>query len=141
MWDDEFATGTIARTSDNQTMRTANLILVAAAAFCTVSAIARAGENTLPNGVAAGDVDQTSAILWAHTTALGETKFEYSASPDFTGAIEVKASATNSVIPVKAEIKGLTPGTQYYYRVTDSAGGTAEGRFRTPFESGIQRHH
>jgi phosphodiesterase/alkaline phosphatase D-like protein len=32
--------------------------------------------STLPNGIASGDVTQTSAVLWAHSAALGEVTFE-----------------------------------------------------------------
>jgi len=38
---------------------------------------------TLPNGVASGDVTQTTAVLWTHSTALGEVTFEYSIFDDF----------------------------------------------------------
>ncbi|MBI1825234.1 MAG: alkaline phosphatase D family protein [Planctomycetes bacterium] len=99
-------------------------------------AIALADVNTLPNGVAAGDVDQTSAILWTHTTTLGEVRFEYSTSQDFSNANIVTTSASNSAIPVKVEITGFNPNTQYYYRVTNATGAASAGQFRTLAEVG-----
>ena len=76
---------------------------------------------TLPNGVASGDVTQTTAVLWAHSTALGEVRFEYSTFDDFT---IVDGNETATVVdvnqPVKVQISGLSPATQYYYRVTDA---------------------
>ena len=94
--------------------------------------------STLPNGVASGDVTQTSAVLWAHSTTLGEVKFEYSTLENF-GIID--GYETVAVVdvnqPVKVEIGGLIPATQYYYCVTDEQNNTAIGRFRTPFDIGI----
>ena len=94
--------------------------------------------STLPNGVASGDATQTSAVLWAHSTALGEVAFEYSTLVDF-GVIN--GHETLAVVdvnqPVKVTIGGLIPATQYFYRVTDAQNETAVGRFRTPCDIGI----
>ena len=116
----------------------ANLRLVwtLIAAFATSSAIGQI--STLPNGVASGDVTQTSAVLWAHSTALGEVTFEYSIFDDF--AI-IDGNETAIVVdvnqPVKVQISGLFPATEYYYRVTDAHNEVAVGRFRTPYDIGI----
>jgi alkaline phosphatase D len=94
--------------------------------------------TTLPNGVASGDVTQTTGVLWAHSTALGEMKFEYSTFDDF--AI-IDGNDTIAVVdvnqPVKVQISCLFPATQYYYRITDANNETALGQFRTPFDIGI----
>jgi alkaline phosphatase D len=37
---------------------------------------------------------------------------------------------------VKAEVRSLQPGTQYFYRVRDAAGTSAVGQFRTAAELG-----
>jgi phosphodiesterase/alkaline phosphatase D-like protein len=93
---------------------------------------------TLPNGAASGDVTQTSAVLWAHSTAIGNVTFEYSTFNNFE---IIDGNATVPVVdvnqPVKVEINGLIPATQYYYRVIDAQDNTAIGRFRTPWELGI----
>lgn len=94
-------------------------------------------DSGFPNGVAAGDVDQASAVLWARSTNLGTATFEYATDPDFatiagTGAVEV----TDPLLPVKLEIAGLDAGTTYYYRVTDAADVVALGRFNTAAELG-----
>ena len=94
--------------------------------------------STLPHGVASGDVTQTSAVLWARSTALGEITFEHSVLDDFTvidGRETVEVVDVNQ--PVKAEISGLIPATQYYYRVTDAQNETAIGKFRTSWDIGI----
>ena len=94
--------------------------------------------STLPNGVASGDVTQTSAVLWAHSTAIGDVTFEYSTFEDF-GIIDGNQTVVVTDVnqPVKVEINGLIPATQYYYRVIDAQNNTATGRFRTPWEPGI----
>ncbi|MHC4300752.1 MAG: alkaline phosphatase D family protein [Planctomycetota bacterium] len=113
-----------------------SLACVFVAAFAPSSAGGQM--STLPNGAASGDVTQTSAVLWAHSTALGEVTLEYSMFEDFA---MVDGNDTVAVVdvnqPVKLEISGLTPGTQYYYRVTDARSETAVGRFRTPPDIGI----
>jgi alkaline phosphatase D len=93
--------------------------------------------QTLPNGVAAGDVDQTSAILWARSTALGTITFEYTDAADFHNAPLVEAVVTDAAIPVKVELRNLRPGTEYAYLVSNSVGESAAGSFHTPFEEGM----
>lgn len=93
---------------------------------------------TLPNGVAAGDVDQFSATLWAHSIAVGEIVFEYAANSLFTDAEAIVAEVTDPTLPVKVEAGPLMAGTTYFYRVTDSSGAIAEGTFRAPAADG---HH
>ncbi len=94
--------------------------------------------STLPNGVASGDVTQTSAVLWAHSTALGDAAFEYSTRDDFGIIDGHKTVAVVDVnLPVKAQISELVPATQYFYRVTDAQNETAVGWFRTPCNVGI----
>lgn len=93
--------------------------------------------QSLPNGVASGDTDQTSAILWARSTALGPVEFEYSTSPDFAARESVAAEVSDATIPVKVEIGGLSPGTQYFYRATNSEGESATGTFRTSHVEGF----
>ncbi len=93
--------------------------------------------DTLPNGVASGDVDQDSAVLWTRSTALGVVRFEVATTADFSQiACSSTASVTNPNQPVKVEIAGLSAGTDYYYRVTDAAGSVAKGRFETAAASG-----
>jgi phosphodiesterase/alkaline phosphatase D-like protein len=104
----------------------------------SVNAIALGQASTLPNGVACSNVRQTSAVLWAHSTAVGCTTFEHSHSADFStvGGHEVVAVIDPNK-PVKVEIAGLIPATQYYYRFTDAQNNTAYGEFRTPSTVGM----
>jgi alkaline phosphatase D len=87
--------------------------------------------------VASGDAAQTSVVLWAHSRNPGDVVFEYATSADFSTVLGTRtATATDPALPVKVELTGLTPGTRYYFRATDSAHQTAAGTFRTPADKG-----
>lgn len=99
--------------------------------------ITQSGTNTLPHGVAAGDVTTATAVLWTRSTVLGTVTFEYSTDETFaTGTQTADASVTDPLVPVKVLIEGLTPDTQYYYRATDANSSVAQGTFRTAAEVG-----
>jgi len=104
---------------------------------CSLWTASKAPAQTLSNGVAAGDVDQSSAILWARSTAVGEVVFEYAANSSFTDAVTGTAEVTDPTLPIKIDVGPLAAGTTYRYRVTDAAGATAEGAFRTPAAGGF----
>ncbi len=110
--------------------------LLTAAAIALTAGTALA---SLPQGVAAGDTTATSSVLWAATDTIGNVQFEYSTDPAF-GVIEGSAtvSVTDILQPAKAAITTLNPGTQYFYRATDSTGATTGGRFRTSAAAGVQ---
>ncbi|MBE9137838.1 alkaline phosphatase D family protein [Nodosilinea sp. LEGE 07088] len=96
-------------------------------------------EDTLPNGVASGDVTQDSVVLWARSTVAGGVTFEYSTEADFSNlAGSVTISVTDGIVPVKVEVDSLEAGTDYYYRVTDAAGTTKTGQFETAAALGEQ---
>ncbi len=93
--------------------------------------------HSLVNGVAAGDTDQTSTVLWTRSTVPGQVTFELATDPQFSSIVRsVKTAVADTTVPVKAEVAGLTPGTEYYYRATDAAGATADGQFTTAAELG-----
>ncbi len=97
------------------------------------------GNTTLPNGIAAGDVTQNSAVLWTRSTEIGPVIFEYSTDPNF-GSIAGQTTnfVTDPTVPVQVPVSELIPQTQYYYRVTDAAGTSEVGQFRTPAPLGTQ---
>lgn len=108
-----------------------------AAAASPGIASAQAYTDTLPNGVASGDVTGTSAVLWARSTAAGTVTFEVAADPTFNSVLMTRsAEADDPLIPVKVSVEGLTPGTEYHYRVTNAAGESLSGRFVTPYDEG-----
>ena len=89
--------------------------------------------GTLVNGVASGDTTQTSTVLWTRSTTPGRVLFEYATDAGFKSIIgKARRQVGDPAIPVKVQIKGLQPATQYYYRATDPTGQVTIGRFRTP---------
>jgi len=95
------------------------------------------GSPTLPNGIASGDTGQTSTILWTRSTETDFVAIEYATTPDFSeilGTLSTEVSDPNQ--PVKLELSGLQPNTEYYYRVTDGEGSSQIGRFKTAAEVG-----
>lgn len=93
--------------------------------------------RTLPNGVAAGDVTTTSAVLWTRSTAPGAVTFEVALDEDFNEVLQtLSAEVSDPSLPVKVEVEDLTPGSAYVYRVTDADETTLTGRFRTPAAPG-----
>ncbi len=93
--------------------------------------------NTFVNGVASGDTTQTSTILWMRSTVLGDVTFAYSTDPNFSTIAGIKTvTVTDTNLPVKVQLNGLTSGTDYYYRVTDAAESTEIGQFKTAAKLG-----
>lgn len=96
-------------------------------------------QTGLPNQVAAGDVTQTSAVLWARSQSAGLVTFEYALDANFIMVVgQAQAFVTEPLQPVKVSITGLTPNTTYYYRATDATGASSRGRFRTPAAIGTR---
>ncbi|MGF1494937.1 MAG: alkaline phosphatase D family protein [Microcoleaceae cyanobacterium] len=94
--------------------------------------------STLPNRIAVGDVTQTSAVLLTRSTSLGEVIFEFGLDPQFNTILGLETAIADPITPAKVQIEGLIPGTQYFYRVTDSAETVEVGSFRTPESLGTQ---
>ena len=86
-----------------------------------------------PNGVAAGDVTGTQAVLWVRSTNLGPLTFIWSTNGLFQGGSGQRiVTVTNAMVPVKVVVDQLTPGQRYFYQATDTQGAAAGGTFRTP---------
>lgn len=85
--------------------------------------------------ISSGDVDQTSAVLWARTPALGVIRFEIwedgpTGLTDLVGTYETRVR--DALLPVKFEISDLEAGTRYFYQVIDWGGAIRTGIFVTP---------
>lgn len=91
----------------------------------------------LPNGVAAGDTTHDSTVLWTRSEATGPVTFTYSMNQDLSGGSSMTATVTNVWLPVKVSVTGLNANTSYYYQVTNYAGVTATGKFKTAATAGI----
>ena len=88
-------------------------------------------------GVAAGDADTTSAVLWTRVDQPGAVPVhaQVATAADFSGVVMSFASVSDPAkdYTVKVVANGLAPGTQYYYRfVNDNTNETSdEGTFKT----------
>lgn len=116
--------------------RTAIGGVVAGTAFLSLPAIAQA-ENSGPfrHGVASGDPDATSVVLWTRVTATGDVKLvvEIARDPDFT-TITAQAefpTGPESDHTAKWLARGLAPGEAYYYRFRLGTAVSPTGRART----------
>lgn len=89
-----------------------------------------------PNGVSAGDVTQTSAVLWARAAEPGQLTFQIGTDPSFHHVKSKSVSVTDPSMPAKVEFDHLKPGQHYFYRVIDASGDVIEGRFETAAKPG-----
>ncbi len=100
--------------------------------FTQIIALSLDTAAAFPNGVASGDTTQNSTVLWTRAANLGDVTFEYSTTADFATIAGTKTvQATNALQPVKVEVTGLNPNTEYYYRAIDSLGSSLVGKFST----------
>jgi len=85
-----------------------------------------------PNGVSAGDVTQSSALLWTRAAETGRLRLQVATDPLFNKIVETeRIVVTDSAVPVKVEVDHLRAGTDYYYRFIDASGDVISGSFRT----------
>ena len=90
------------------------------------------------HGVASGDPLPDGVILWTRVTpqdsvATVEVVYEISPEQDFSkGVIKGKAMTTPAQdYTVKVDVRGLRPGTRYYYRFEALGASSATGQTRT----------
>jgi len=95
------------------------------------------------HGVASGDPDATSVVLWTRLTAAAAVKgtWELSTTPDFaevtkTGPFSTDADRDHTV---KVLAEGLEPGGIYYYRFRVGEALSVLGRARTLPEGQLDR--
>ncbi|MFN8494591.1 MAG: alkaline phosphatase D family protein [Caldilineaceae bacterium] len=84
----------------------------------------------LPNGSAAGDVTQNSAVLWARSPATGALTFAYGVDLAHNPTVVTQA-VISPLLPMTIEVAGLMPNTLYHYRVSNAQGDTVDGQFQT----------
>lgn len=108
------------------------LKVVRLTAVATLVALGGKAHAALPNGIAAGDVSQTSAVLWGRSDTVGDLNFQYATDSAFTQIVGSSfKTVSNPLAPVKWGVSGLSADTMYYYRATDSVGSQASGQFKT----------
>jgi len=125
-----------ARPITRQRARRTTVDALCIAAGLLIAASPAAGQSGFSLGVAAGDVSDTTAILWTRADWLSVVRWELSRDEAFA-AIEqsgtVLASPAND-FAVKVGLRDLTSATEYFYRFAmDSEADRIShvGRFRT----------
>jgi 3-phytase/alkaline phosphatase D len=121
-------------------------LLTAAAAFVSSNLTARAADTfTDFLGVAAGDADASSAVVWtrASNSATGSVPLtvQYSTDSSFStfssyslglSGSPLASGGASSDYTAKTLLTGLSAGTNYFYRFTDNAGSLSNtGTFKT----------
>lgn len=138
------------RTPQGQTIRQRwGKALFFALTFCSAFVLVFAGWSTLsahralqgvptlppppgaifPHAVAAGDVNQTSAVLWTRSAVPGIVTFTYGVN--LTNTTSITRTVTDPLQPVTVTISGLLSDTQYLYHVMNAATAEVTGTFRT----------
>ncbi|MGE0480801.1 MAG: alkaline phosphatase [Phycisphaerae bacterium] len=97
---------------------------------------AGAGGDGFSLGVAAGDVRDSSVILWTRADEPGMVRVEVALDEAFAALIAVGEQEAGAVTDqtVKFDVTGLAPATRYVYRFTRVADADQQsrvGRFRT----------
>jgi phosphodiesterase/alkaline phosphatase D-like protein len=115
--------------------RTAGLPLLLAVLSTLLLAPPALAAKRFSYGVTAGDATSTSAILWAKANRSGRYLLEVDRRRSFrTGDLDtfvVRARAGNDNT-VQRRVRGLRPGTRYFYRCTGRRGARSDvGVFRT----------
>ena len=90
-----------------------------------------------PQGVAAGDVTATSAVLWVRTSRPAPLRLDVAPRPSLTGARTFDLrTELGTDFTVQQDVDGLEPGTLYHYRFSSTDDVTHDahevrGSFRT----------
>ena len=120
------------------TRRTTLTGLSAAAAAASFPALAQAPQGkaaVFRHGVASGDPDATSVVLWTRVTvpAAIEVEWELASDPRFTKVLRQGRVATGPErdYTVKIVAEGLEPGGRYFYRFRAAGATSIIGQTRT----------
>jgi phosphodiesterase/alkaline phosphatase D-like protein len=107
-----------------------------------------APDGPFKHGVASGDPDQTSLVVWTAVTADGDVRLTLEVATDesFNTIVERRelgpregVIAIDGARPVKALIEGLEPGREYVYRFRQGDEVSPVGRTRTLPDGSVDR--
>ena len=114
------------------------LALPATAAACAAPPLPKGLAGPFRHGVASGDPDTGSVVLWTRVDGLvgdGSTavSWEMSTTPDMATIVRTGTTATGAERDgtVRVIATGLQPGTSYFYRFSTESGTSPVGRART----------
>lgn len=127
--------------------RTALAILAAAGAACTAApepTAASLANNIFRHGVASGDPDTTSVVLWTRVESslpAEAVKWHVARDEAFTSVVAAGESTARveGDHTVKVLVEGLDPGGSYFYRFAARGADSPIGRTRTLPEGGVAR--
>lgn len=93
-------------------------------------------DDVFRHGVASGDPDETSVVIWSRASGFGtpvEVGWQLATDPDFA---DISAEGTvltgaERDYTVKAVVAGLQPGVEYFYRFAVVGAESPVGRTRT----------
>ena len=108
------------------------LVVLAAVATLVLAAVsADAADPSFREGVAAGEMTATSAVLWSRAPRPGAVFVTVSTSTSVpVGRFPVRARRTND-LTVQRVVRGLKAGTKYRYFFTQGKAKSAIGSFTT----------
>lgn len=95
--------------------------------------------STLPNGVAAGDVTSSTAVLWTRSNTTGVITFALAADVVPNAVVFFTRTVVDPMQPVTVSLTGLLPQVSYRYRATNRSGEFVNGRFVTAAQAGEKR--
>jgi phosphodiesterase/alkaline phosphatase D-like protein len=106
---------------------------LAVASFALAAPASALAGTGFTNGVTAGDVSDSSAIVWGQTTKDGKVTAEVATDKKFkhdvfTKSLKAKGSTDHTV---QTTVKGLKPGKTYHYRFCTKKGCGDKGQFQT----------
>ncbi|MGY6531920.1 alkaline phosphatase D family protein [Glycocaulis sp.] len=105
-------------------------------------------DGPFKHGVASGDPDQTSLVVWTAVTAEGDarTTLDIATDETFNTIVETRelapregVIAVNGARPMKALIEGLEPGREYFYRFRHGGEVSPVGKTRTLPDGPVDR--
>lgn len=123
-------------TSSSVTRRTTLAGMATGAAIAALPARARSPiPPVFRHGIASGDPDATSVVLWTRVTVAAPTEVEWELAVD-AGFARVMRNGRFVTGPerdytVKVVAEGLEPGGRYYYRFRAAGASSPVGRTRT----------
>jgi alkaline phosphatase D len=119
--------------------------VVAAAMLVGQVQPAAAARFAFPEGIAAGDVTKSSALLWTRANKAGTVVAEVATDKRFFDVLRVKRGRAREErdFTVELRVKGLRPGETYHYRFLGPGGARSNvGTFETapaPKDTGTVR--
>ena len=109
------------------------LVVLAAAAVLVAAAVsADAATPGFRYGVAAGEITATSAILWTRAPGSGDVKVRVSQRRSVANSRLATAQATPTHdLTVSITVRGLRPGSRYFYDFAQGSARSRRGTFVT----------